>query len=759
MATGLSLQRRETGEARNSSPSGWRRPSTDGSLNANSWTKNDIVWKSEDSCATRVYIPGVDMNCNKRARKVKWQPCKEVHFKSPLLTNSRHNLISPQTDPMSSDPKTSRLSGKLSASTKLSDDANSAEDHSKVLLKDLCHEDKLRVANLILELAKLGDERDNVKEQLNKERGNFEVQIQRLTDQLKTLTDDHKQILCKMMDCQHLLSIYQHILTEIQDQKRNPKSDQNLQEIINTKENVQHRTISQQPVFKTHECVSNQGNHCNLPSDICVHHSKTATMSLSRNNSNISNPQNSNSLNIHSSRRLPHHKKANLVSHVARKDLRPAKYIFKTSPRDEPQNCANGEIPRERSLKDIREASAKSTSSQKGLAPSEMNYTEECTEDLAGAKINISKTREPVSLHAEEMVTSKDHLEKPKSKCDKLNERRLFGPLQEPIMSSTQRSSEFAYSGSVCSQNTVANAVNAGAGHHSFRSAFSLPETLHSYKRLAHLNFSDTSHSRNNIYNNYAKHKTSSLRSSLHSLPNVLLQAAPSRNTDLTNKAVLSDKTNEGELHNTSLQSNASKTSHPDLLANNLNAAQFCQMDFEERRQFLVKQRELLNEERNRLMSILNHPDIKPLQLNSISNRKNSIPELSFTSQAIPISCQDKENSCNISEDTEEASLKSEIVSKEPCDEVVSDSNLGEVVTKVNSEDCCSVSSQSSSKQSSLCLADLIDSIESDLPLAHKQHFPKKSHRLSPKLTKPFQSEKLEEICEREILKDVFFLN
>uniref|UniRef100_A0A0L8HZR4 Uncharacterized protein n=1 Tax=Octopus bimaculoides TaxID=37653 RepID=A0A0L8HZR4_OCTBM len=695
MANCLSEQP-ETGEKR--SPSVWWSLSTEGDLNTNGCIKNDIVWKSEDSCATRVYIPGVDMNCNKRARKVKWQPCKEVHFKSPPLTNSRHNLISPQTDPMSSDPKTSRLSGKISTSTKLSNDGNSKEDYSKILLKDLCQEDKLRVANLILELAKLGDERDNAKQQLNKERGNFEVQIQRLTDQLKALTDDHKQILCKMMDCQHLLSIYQHILTELQDQKRNPTSDQNLQEIINTKENVQHSTISQQPVFKTHECVSNQGNHCNLPHSRTCFTLPTATMPLSRNNSNISTPHSSNSLNIHLSRRVPHHKKVNLVSHVARKDLKPAKYIFKTSPRDQPQNCANGEIPGERSLKDFREASVKSTSSQKGLTTSEMDYAEECAEELAGAKMNISKTRQPVSLHAEPMITSKDHLEKPKSKCDKLKERRLFGPLQEPIMSSTQKSSEFGYSGSVCSQNTVANAVNGGASHNSFRSAFSLPETLQSYKRLAHLNFSDTSHSKNNIYDNYAKHKTSSLRSSLHSLPNVLLQAAPSRNTDLTNKAVLSDKTNEEELHNTSLQSNTSKASHPDLLANNLNAAQFCQMDFEERRQFLVKQRELLNEERNRLMSILNHPDIKPLQLDSISNCKNSIPELSFASQTIPISCQDKENSCNIPEDIEEASLKSEIVSKEPCDEVVSDSNLGEVATKVNPEDSCSVTSPSSPK-------------------------------------------------------------
>lgn len=378
------------------------------------------------------------------------------------------------------------------------------------------------------------------------------------------------------------------------------------------------RVAKQHLVFKTQECVSNQGNHCNLSSDNCVPHSRTTatTTPLSYNASNISTLQSSKSLSGHSSRRLPHHKKVNLVSHVARKDLKPAKYIYKTSPCDEPQNCANEKIPGERPLKDFRGAGLNSTSSQKGFTTPEMNYTEECAEGLASAKVNVPKTRQPVSLHAEQTGTSKDHLENKKSRCHRVNERRLFGPLQEPIMSSTQRSSEFGYSGSVCSQNTVANAVNGGTSQNSFRSAFSLPETLQSYKRLApHLNFSDPSHLKTNVYNDYARHKTSSLRSSLHSFPNILLQAEPSRNTDLTKY-----ETDEGELHNTSLQSNASKVSQPGLLANDLNAAQFCQMDFEERRLFLVKQRELLNEERNRLMSILNHPNIKPLQLDSTSN-------------------------------------------------------------------------------------------------------------------------------------------
>ena len=51
------------------------------------------------------------------------------------------------------------------------------EPQKKFTLKDLCAEDKQRIANLIRELAKLGDDKVLFEEQLAEERASFSEQV------------------------------------------------------------------------------------------------------------------------------------------------------------------------------------------------------------------------------------------------------------------------------------------------------------------------------------------------------------------------------------------------------------------------------------------------------------------------------------------------------------------------------------------------------------------------------------------------------
>ena len=106
----------------------------------------------------------------------------------------------------------------------------------KPSLRDLCPEDKQRVANLIRELAKLGDEKVLFSEQLEKERKSFSHQVgldffyqfciyriyhfnilsfvclfqyEDLVNDKKQIEREHRDLTAKYQDTQKLLSSYQ----------------------------------------------------------------------------------------------------------------------------------------------------------------------------------------------------------------------------------------------------------------------------------------------------------------------------------------------------------------------------------------------------------------------------------------------------------------------------------------------------------------------------------------------------------------------
>ncbi|CAF0829765.1 unnamed protein product [Brachionus calyciflorus] len=90
---------------------------------------------------------------------------------------------------------------------------SSNESKSKLTIKDLCPEDKTRIANLIKELAKISDEKKQIEKSLEEERRHKEAEITEILKQQETLLNE-KEILIKKF------SKTQQKLIELQKEKK-----------------------------------------------------------------------------------------------------------------------------------------------------------------------------------------------------------------------------------------------------------------------------------------------------------------------------------------------------------------------------------------------------------------------------------------------------------------------------------------------------------------------------------------------------------
>ncbi|KAI4901489.1 hypothetical protein NFI96_012284, partial [Prochilodus magdalenae] len=106
-----------------------------------------------------------------------------------------------------------------------------AEAKSKASLKDLCPEDKRRIANLIEELARVSEEKEESVQRLRDEQETFEKKIQQLEQQNQLIVQERESILCfclrnarshlclqqQYRECQELLGLYQQYLSQQQE--------------------------------------------------------------------------------------------------------------------------------------------------------------------------------------------------------------------------------------------------------------------------------------------------------------------------------------------------------------------------------------------------------------------------------------------------------------------------------------------------------------------------------------------------------------
>ncbi|XP_056398746.1 protein hinderin isoform X2 [Hyla sarda] len=84
-------------------------------------------------------------------------------------------------------------------------------------LKDLCPEDKRRIANLIKELARVSEEKEVTEERLKTEHESFEKKIRHLEEQNNLIATEREALQQQYRECQEMLSLYQKYLSEQQE--------------------------------------------------------------------------------------------------------------------------------------------------------------------------------------------------------------------------------------------------------------------------------------------------------------------------------------------------------------------------------------------------------------------------------------------------------------------------------------------------------------------------------------------------------------
>ncbi|XP_015337908.1 protein hinderin isoform X2 [Marmota marmota marmota] len=199
-----------------------------------------------------VYVPGISTEGN---------------------TKSRHKLISPKADVRGN--KTFRVADasvsvkSLKAAGDSVNEQNFCERGMKsVSLKDLCLEDKRRIANLIKELARVSEEKEVTEERLKAEQESFEKKIRQLEEQNELIIKEREALQLQYRECQELLSLYQKYLSEQQEKLTMSLSELNAaktqeQQVTNRKSTPRSSSVeldgSYLSVAKPQTCSQTKG--------------------------------------------------------------------------------------------------------------------------------------------------------------------------------------------------------------------------------------------------------------------------------------------------------------------------------------------------------------------------------------------------------------------------------------------------------------------------------------------------------------------
>nr|XP_007972423.2 protein hinderin isoform X2 [Chlorocebus sabaeus] len=147
-----------------------------------------------------VYVPGISTEGNVRSRHKLTSPKADVKLKTSKATDASISVES------------------LKGTGDSVDEQNSCRGEIKsASLKDLCLEDKRRIANLIKELARVSEEKEVTEERLKAEQESFEKKIRQLEEQNELIIKEREALQLQYRECQELLSLYQKYLSEQQE--------------------------------------------------------------------------------------------------------------------------------------------------------------------------------------------------------------------------------------------------------------------------------------------------------------------------------------------------------------------------------------------------------------------------------------------------------------------------------------------------------------------------------------------------------------
>ncbi|XP_023570184.1 protein hinderin isoform X2 [Octodon degus] len=147
-----------------------------------------------------VFVPGISTEGNMRSRHKLLNPKADVKVKTSRVTDASISVEALKGSGDSVDEQNFCKEGMKSAS-----------------LKDLCLEDKRRIANLIKELARVSEEKEVTEERLKAEQESFEKKIRQLEEQNELIIREREALQLQYRECQELLSLYQKYLSEQQE--------------------------------------------------------------------------------------------------------------------------------------------------------------------------------------------------------------------------------------------------------------------------------------------------------------------------------------------------------------------------------------------------------------------------------------------------------------------------------------------------------------------------------------------------------------
>ncbi|XP_078495474.1 uncharacterized protein LOC100182695 isoform X2 [Ciona intestinalis] len=174
----------------------------------------DIYWSraTDESTDNLSFVPGVDL----RNRSVNIKP--EPRKKSISSSKKKPEKLAVRPPFDSKVCCLSKIKGK---EIEAKDDE--IPSSSKLAsLRDLCPEDKERIANLVKELAKASNEKQESETKLGEERKRFHQQLKELKEDKKQIENEQINVLKQYRECQTLLSHYQE---QINQQQKDVASD------------------------------------------------------------------------------------------------------------------------------------------------------------------------------------------------------------------------------------------------------------------------------------------------------------------------------------------------------------------------------------------------------------------------------------------------------------------------------------------------------------------------------------------------------
>ncbi|XP_015509113.1 protein hinderin isoform X1 [Parus major] len=177
--------------------------------------------RSSDEEDPPISVSGVPTKGNLRTRCLPKYPTGQTELKVPVA------VASVSMDP---DRGTEGLTGQQ---------GNNEGGMKSASLKDLCPEDKRRIANLIKELARISEEKEVTEERLKAEQESFEKKIRQLEEQNELIIKEREALQQQYRECQELLSLYQKYLAEQQE-----KLSHSLSELSSAKEKEQQKVSS-----------------------------------------------------------------------------------------------------------------------------------------------------------------------------------------------------------------------------------------------------------------------------------------------------------------------------------------------------------------------------------------------------------------------------------------------------------------------------------------------------------------------------------